>query len=646
MEKKSFVPEETKLPELTFKALFLGLLMAIILGAANAYLGLKAGMTVSATFPAAVIAMAVLRLWKGSILEENITRTTAAVGEALVAGAIFTLPAFFMSGAWEDLKGKHFWEATFIILIGGVIGVLFVILLRRPLIEEGNLPFPESVACAEIVKAGQKGQRQAKYVFSSMGFAAFLELLKNESGFQIFRDTISKFFKFPLIKESSFGGGIFLSSPVLSSALVGVGYIIGFEWAAISFAGGILTWLVFVPLFYFSKGNIMGNPEEICISLWKEEVRPIAVGAMLVGAFYTLYKMRNSLIEGFKRSYEDMKKRGSLKEEKGRLSKDLPLFWIISGVVVMVVPMFFLYSHFVKNIGWGFLSTIIMVITAFIFSAVGGYLVGLIGGSNQPISGLALTALIISSLIMLSAGLKGIPGVIAVLATAAVVCCASSMAGDMIQDLKVGQIIGGTPWKMETVVIISVIVVSFTLIIPIRWLHYGTPGGLGGHNLPAPQAGLMALMSKGIMSGEMPFTYILIGIGLGIALILIKAPSPMLIAVGMYLPFSSTFAIFLGGIFQAITKKIATKKGYSPSEMLDVENKGTLIASGFVAGEALVGVLLALIVVLNMKLPKIYPILGLSEGSGFLGFLVFILLGFILIKIPLKKFANNGTKEL
>jgi putative OPT family oligopeptide transporter len=641
MKNDSFVPEETKLKELTFKSLLLGLLMAVILGAANAYLGLKAGMTVSATFPAAVIAMALLKVWKGTVLEENITRTTAAVGEALVAGAIFTLPAFFMSGAWVDLKGIHFWEATFIILIGGVIGVLFVILLRRPLIEESNLPFPESVACAEIVKAGQKGQKQAKYVFSSMGFASILELLKNESGFQIFKDTISRFFIFPQGK-----GGIFLSSPILSSALVGVGYIIGFEWAAVSFAGGILTWLVFVPIFYFTKGNINGNPEEISILIWKEEVRPIAVGAMLVGAFYTLYKMRGSLIEGFKRSYEDMRKHKSLKDTEGRLSKDLPLFWIISGVLIMVIPMFFLYTHFVKNFGWGFLSTIIMIITAFIFSAVGGYLVGLIGGSNQPISGLALTALIISSLIMLAAGLKGVPGIIAVLATAAVVCCASSMAGDMIQDLKVGQIIGGTPWKMELVVIISVIVVSFTLIIPIRWLHYGTPGGLGGENLPAPQAGLMAFMSKGIMSGEMPFTYILIGIGLGIAFILLKAPSPMLIAVGMYLPFSSTFAIFLGGIFQLITKKIASKKGYSGEEMVDVENKGTLIASGFVAGEAIIGVLLALIVVLNINVPKIYSFFGLKEASGILGLLVFILLGWILIKFPLSQFAKKEQKEL
>lgn len=641
MNKNSFVPEETSLRELTFKALFLGLLMAVILGAANAYLGLKAGMTVSATFPAAVIAMALLKVWKGTVLEENITRTTAAVGEALVAGAIFTLPAFFMSGAWVDLKGTHFWEATFIILIGGVIGVLFVILLRRPLIEEGNLPFPESVACAEIVKAGQKGQKQAKYVFSSMGFASLLELLKNESGFQIFKDTISRFFIFPQGK-----GGIYLSSPILSSALVGVGYIIGFEWAAVSFAGGILTWLVFVPIFYFTKGNISSSPEELSLLIWKQEVRPIAVGAMLVGAFYTLYKMRGSLIEGFKRSYEDMKRHKSLKDSEGRLSKDLPLFWIISGVLVMVIPMFFLYTHFVKNFGWGLLSTIIMILTAFIFSAVGGYLVGLIGGSNQPISGLALTALIISSLIMLAAGLKGIPGIVAVLATAAVVCCASSMAGDMIQDLKVGQIIGGTPWKMELVVIISVIVVSFTLIFPIRWLHYGTPGGLGGENLPAPQAGLMAFMSKGIMGGEMPFTYILIGIGLGIAFILLKAPSPMLIAVGMYLPFSSTFAIFIGGIFQLITKKIASKKGYSLEEMTEVENKGTLIASGFVAGEAIIGVLLALIVVLNINIPKIYSLIGLKEASGLLGLLVFILLGWILIKFPLTSFAKKEEKEL
>ncbi|MGH2568546.1 MAG: OPT/YSL family transporter, partial [Bacteroidota bacterium] len=301
-----YVPAETSLREFTPKAIVLGVLMAAVLGAANAYLGLKAGQTVSATFPAAVVAMAALRLMRGSILEENIARTTASVGEALVAGAIFTLPAFLMVGAWETFD---YWESVMIMLVGGVLGILLIIFLRKPLVEEATyLPYPESVATAEMVKAGQKGETGAKYVFGALGFAAVIELIKNARGLQIIAENTSGFFHFAKSKiqfyqsptetlgaAQTYGGGVFLATPLASPALLGVGYIIGPRLAAINFSGGVFGWLVLMPIALFLNGNLEtlasqgADWETIITEVWRRQVRPIAVGAMLVGAVYTLW---------------------------------------------------------------------------------------------------------------------------------------------------------------------------------------------------------------------------------------------------------------------------------------------------------------------------------------------------------------------
>lgn len=653
-----YVPAESNLPELTWKALFFGLIFAAILGAANAYVGMKAGMTVSATFPAAVIAMAILRPLRGSILEENITRTTAAVGEALVAGAIFTLPAFFMAGVWTELR---YWDCTMIMLIGGIIGVLFVIFFRRALCEDDTLPFPESVACSEIVKAGQKGESGAKYVFGAMGFAAVLEFFKNENGIKLFADSFTRFFPFKpstiqLVREGKpLGaallqkGGIVFQSPLVSPALIGVGYIIGPELSAINWFGGILSWFVLIPLaLFFNVGlenvAISENIDYITIgqAVWASTIRPLAVGTMLVGAVYTLWKMRKSLFSGFFRALDDMRAAREKKASQNRLEKDLPLLWIVLGIMAMIVPMYFLYQHYSHNVGGSLVATIIMIITGFLFSAVGGYLVGLIGGSNQPISGLALSTLIIAALVMVLMGIKGPEGVAAALATAAVICCSSSMAGDMIQDLKVGQIIGGTPWKMEVVVLISVVMVSFFLFFPIHWLHVGTPGGLGGESLPAPQAGLMALMAKGIVGGQMPWPLVLIGVALGIGLVIVKAPSPMLIAVGMYLPFNTTTAIFLGGLTKWVLQAIMEKRRLSASDVIRTENLGTLIASGMVAGEAIIGVFLAAFFVLKEKLPALSSLFRVWGDNPLVGLLFIPVIALILIYFPLAGLKKGG----
>ncbi len=670
----AYVSANSDLPELTVKAVLLGVAMAVVLGAANAYLGLKAGLTVSATFPAAVVAIAVFRLplLKGNILEQNIARTAASVGEALVAGAIFTLPAFLIARVdgvpvWESFD---YWSSTWIMLVGGVLGVLFVILLRRTLVEDAELPFPESAACAELVKAGQAGESGARFVFGAIGISALLEFFKNSRGMEVIAYTVERTVQFPrsLITHGSstaplgqvaHTGGAFLATPAASPALIAVGYIIGPRLAAVAFSGGAFGWLFLVPLLLFVDPDLAsrvgsGDDATVANSVWRNFVRPIAVGAMLVGSVHTLFSLRGSLSQAFTRVVRDFKKKTGLdapRETDSRLETDLPLKWITIGVAVSIVPMTILYWMFTRSLAAALMAAVVMTVTGFLFAAVGGYLVGLIGGSNQPISGLALSTLIISALLMVGIGVTGVGGVAAVLGVAAVVCCTSSMAGDMIQDLKVGHILGGTPWRMEIAEMISTVTVSFVLIWPMIALHKGVPGGIGGEHLPAPQAGLMAQLATGIVGGDMPWALIGIGIAFGISLVLINSPSPMLIAVGMYLHFDTTAAIFVGGILAWIVERLRQRRGFDQRQRLGSENKGTLVASGLIAGEALMAVLLA---ALYFVLPDDPPggissvatswigwdPSGLAAGwGGWLSLVVFFVVTWALVRTPLRKEA-------
>lgn len=666
---KPYVPEQTDLREFTLKAVLLGIIMAVVLGAANAYLGLKAGLTISATFPAAVIAIAAFRLpfMRGNILEQNIARTTASVGEALVAGAIFTIPAFVIVEMDGEKLWKHFnyWETSAILLVGGLLGILFVILLRRTLVVDAELPFPESYACFEIVRAGQKGESGANYVFGAMGLGALLEILKNSNGFAIFRETIEVFIQFPksvihhfssartAMGDITHTGGVAFATPLASPALMGVGYIIGPKLAAINFSGGILAWLVLIPLAIFLNPEIQnqllldGSPapwSEIIYSTWYNQIRPIAVGAMLVGSLYTLWGLRNSIFSAFGGAFQS-KSQQQLKSES-RLDKDINLKWIVMATIGIIIPMTFVYYLFSNSLAGALIAAVIMTITGFLFAGVGGWLVGLVGGSNQPISGLALSTLIVAALVMVAIGVVGLSGVAAVLAVAAVVCCATAVAGDMIQDLKVGHLIGGTPWKMELAEIISTIVVSFVLIFPIIILHEGNIQaggiGIGDPRLPAPQAGLMAQLAVGIVGGEMAWGLIFVGMFLALFLILVKAPAPMLIAVGMYLPFDTTAAIFVGGLIKLLVDKILERRKSDSGQKIKVENVGTLLASGFIAGEALTGVFLAGLVLAGI--PSItYLLTGMdgfdfvhSATGGWLSLIIFGLVIWSLITIPLR----------
>jgi putative OPT family oligopeptide transporter len=655
VEEKKFtpyVPASTDMAELTVKAVVLGALMAIVLGAANAYLGMKAGLTVAATFPAAVVAMAALRMFKGTVLEENIARTAASVGEALVAGAIFTIPAFVISGAWDQLK---YWQSTLIMLIGGVLGVLFVIVLRRTLVVEADLPFPESVAAAEIVKAGQGGATGAKYVFGAMGMAALWELLKNTNGIQVIQDATSRFFSFGrstiqvLQNRIEYAGGLLLATPSASPALIGVGYIVGMRVSAVLFAGAVMGWLMLVPLAYFLNPALPatlgdgGSLIDLANSIWRNQIRPLAVGTMVVAAFYTLYNLRGSLVTGIKKALSDIgAAKGGAKAERTEL--DLDFKKVIVAIGVMAVATFFLYHYFSGEWEGAVLLTVVMVILGFLFAAVAGYLVGLIGSSNNPISGLTLSALLISAGLMVLVGLTDVHGVAAVLGVAGVVCCAAGIAGDMIQDLKVGHILGGTPWRMEAAEIIGVLCASFVLAFPLMALHKVYV--IGSAALPAPQAGLMALMAKGIVGGEMAWPLVIVGMFLAIGLILIKSPSPMLIAVGMYLPFESTAAIFVGGVIKWILEARLKARGAAPEEKTRAENLGTLLSSGFIAGESLMAVILAFFVLGSDFYPALKSLrerlVGGITPNFWLSLLIYPALLYLLVWMPMKKMKEGG----
>ncbi|NOZ79697.1 MAG: oligopeptide transporter, OPT family [Acidobacteria bacterium] len=670
MSQQSFRPvvsADTDMKEFTLRALILGLFMCVILGAANAYLGLKAGMTIAATYPAAVIGMAVLKLFGGSLLEENIARTVGSIGESIAAGAIFTIPAFAILHLWEFRGLSDYLKATALMVVGGVLGILFVTMLRRVMVEDPELPFPESVAASEIHKAGQRGADAAKQLFSAMGFGALINLLGNLNIFSPSNDFMMHIGKVgkSLVrlgyKKNAYavpaGGMSTISAPAVSPAYLGVGYIIGPELAALNFAGGLLAWGLFVPLLVFflgphqiaafsaSVGVDPNSPEawiKLSSELWKFIVRPIAVGGMLVGAIYTLYKMRDNLWLGIKRGLADLKKSAEASGPTNRLQKDINFKVVLFGILVTFVLMVLVYWYFVGVIGGALMAALVMLITGFFFAAVSGNLVGLIGSSNNPVSGLTLAALIIAALVMVAIGVSGTHGVAAVLGVASVVCVSSAVAGEMLQDLKVGHILGGTPWKMEVGDLIGVLFAGAFMFIPLFILNASNIAqggiGFGDRALPAPQAGLMATLAQGIVGGEMAWPLVIVGIVMGLALIMVKVKSPMLFAVGMYLPLETTFAIFVGGMIRWLVDVMVKKRRYNDAQAARVENAGVLTASGLIAGEALMGLLIATIVFFNQKgwdhLASVFS-LGAAARPLAIVFML-ILVGYLIIR-PLRR---------
>jgi putative OPT family oligopeptide transporter len=649
--------------EFTLRAVIPGLIMTLILGAANAYLGLRAGQTIAATYPAAVISMVVLRIRKGSILEENLARTAGSIGESVAAGAIFTLPAFVIAGVWPSFAPEDaYWKSTALMMVGSILGVLFVSLVRRVMVEDRSLPFPESVAASEIHKAGRRGAEAAKHLFYNMGFGAAAYLLGRMGLFSAGKEFHLRMGEIGVSKVKlgatsgatalPAGGVTHVSAPEISPAYIGVGYIIGPELAALNFSGGVLAWGLMVPLLMFLIGpelltmlpagstvEDLGGQTGV---VWRFIVRPIAVGGMLVGTVYTLYRRRQSIFGGLSRAIKDLSVKSEIAQEKvSRTERYMSSRTVFMLIGVMFVLMAALYVYMTGLVLGGVVAAVVMLVAGFFFATVSGYLVGLIGSSNNPISGLTLSTLIVAALLMVAMGVSGISGVAAVLGVAAVVCVSSAVAGELLQDFKVGYILGGTPRTIQIVELIAVVAASLLMYFPLMVLHEGNikMGGIGfgDPELSAPQAGLMAALASGIVGGDMAWPLVITGMLLGIAMIMVKVKSPMLVAVGMYLPLETTSAIFIGGCIRWLTDTMAEKRLYNLAQRRRVENVGILAASGMIAGEALMGLVTATFAWLEKPLPQIF-----AQPSYLLGLVVLAAIAFILVRVPL---SNAGRAD-
>jgi putative OPT family oligopeptide transporter len=655
---RPFVPENVKMKELTLRAVLLGLVMTVVLGAANAYLGLHAGMTIAATYPAAVIGMAVLRGFKGTILEENIARTAGSIGESVAAGAIFTLPAFVIAGSWTSFDPAHaYWKSTALMMIGSILGVLFVSLVRRALVEDPELPFPESVAAAEIHKAGQRGAEAARYLFWSMGIGTLIQSLGELKLYAVDKDFIVKIGELgkSVVRLGPIGSTKLLqtgaistiAAPTVSPAYLGVGYVIGPELAALNFSGSVLAWGLLVPLFMYFLGpqlqNFIPAGQSLddgwaaqAAAVWRYIVRPIAVGGMMVGAAFTLFKMRKNLTSSLGRALGEVRHGSPPLETMARTERYMSAKVVFGLIAIVFALMIVLYIYVSGLVMAGIVAAVVMLIVGFFFATVSGNLVGVIGSSNNPISGLTLSTLIIAAVLMVALGVGGPGGVAVVLAVAAVVCVSSAVAGELLQDFKAGYLLGGTPRSIQIVELIAVVVASAVMYYPLYVLQVanikGGGTGFGDPKLAAPQAGLMAALAQGIVGGDMAWPLVIAGMMFGVALIMFKVRSPMLVAVGMYLPFPTTFAIFVGGILRWVTDQLSERAGNNEAQRIRVESVGILAASGLIAGEALTGLVFAWFKYKDIPVRAFF-----ADPSYLLGFAVLLALSFIMVRLPLAK---------
>ncbi|MCC6589176.1 MAG: oligopeptide transporter, OPT family [Bryobacterales bacterium] len=647
--------------EFTVRAVLIGIVLTLVLGAANAYLGLRAGITIAATYPAAVIGMAALRAFRGSILEENICRTAGSIGESVAAGAIFTLPAFVIAKAWPSFGFEDaYWKSTALMIVGSIIGVLFVSLVRRVMVEDPELPFPESTAAAEIHKAGARGAQAVKFLFYNILIGGVVYLLGKFNLFALdhqFSNIAIGSLGASRVRLSqtntdqaiATGGFTSFAAPEISPAYLGVGYIIGPKLAALQFSGGVFAWGLMVPLLIYFLGPQLApsytadgvtNWDGMAAALWRFIVRPIAVGGMLVGAAYTLFRMRKSLGAGLSRAFAEVG--GAAQEQNlSRTERYMSSKVVLALIGMMFILMIGLYYYFSGSPSAALVAATVMIVIGFFFATVSGSLVGMIGSSNNPISGLTLSTLIIAALLMVALGFTGPTGVAVVLGVAAVVCVSSAVAGELLQDFKVGYILGGTPRTIQIVELIAVVVASLVMYFPLWLLNEGDlrqgGQGFGGKALPAPQAGLMAMLAQGIVGGEMAWPLVVVGMFIGIVMIMLQVRSPMLFAVGMYLPFGTTFAIFCGGLIRWIAESVAKGRGYNEAQLARVENAGILTASGLIAGEALIGLVWS-----GMQFLPAGMIPDFKNPNYLIGFAVLLGLAVLMIRLPL---SNAGSPD-
>ena len=605
------VPPEVVLPEITLKAVVLSVVLAAVLAGANAYLGLFAGMTVSASIPAAVVSMAVLRLFRESnILENNIVQTAASSGEALAAGVIFTIPALLLIGYWTSFD---YGQTAAIAAVGGLLGVLFTIPLRRVLIVTERLRYPEGIATAEVLKVGSGGGTAAAGFRTLFSAAIIGGLVKfSESGLQLWAEALEG--------AGRVGRTVVYGGVNLSPALLAVGFIIGPSTASVVFLGGALGWLVLLPLY----GAWMGAPENIAAIeaarfIGSTRIRYVGIGAMLVGGLWTLVQLRGPLLEGVRRSvaaYHDASTGGRRHGTVvSRTDYDAPLLWVLVPFALVLVPMALIYHTVVRDGVVALVMTVLMAGAAFLFSAVAAYMAGLVGSSSNPVSGVTIATIGLTALVLVPVMGGGHPaGPAAALLIGAVVCCAAAMGGDNLQDLKTGYIVGSTPWKQQIMQVVGVATAA-VVIVPVLVLlqaKYGIGEVTAEHPHPlsAPQAMLMASLARGVFGGTLPWEMVGLGAAIGIAVILVDRRQaargsdfqlPVLaVALGMYLPLKLSAAILVGGLVGALARRRADKPTEAGS------SRGLLFAAGLVTGEALMGILLAVPIALS----GLWPTLG------------------------------------
>ncbi len=592
-EFKPYIPADEVHKEITVVSVIMGVILAVIFGAANAYLGLRVGMTVSASIPAAVLSMGVIRviLRRDSILENNMVQTIGSAGESLAAGAIFTMPALFLWAEEGKTDVPSMLTITLVALIGGLLGICFMIPLRSALIvkEHGVLPYPEGTACADVLLAGEEGGSSAKAVFSGLGFSALFKLLVD--GFKCVGGVVTIPVK-AMYTE--------LSAEVYP-ALLGVGYICGPKIASFMFAGGILGWFVLIPAIVTFGGdsilypgtdtiaNLYADPEGGASAIWASYIRYIGAGAVATGGIISLIKSLPTIVTTFRDSMRDLK--GGAVASNKRTDQDLSMKVVIPMVVVCILAIWLF-----PDIPVSLLGAILIVIFGFFFATVSSRMVGLVGSSNNPVSGMAIATLLISTFLLKITGDTGAHGMVGAICIGSIICIVAGMAGDMSQDLKTGYIVGATPKKQQIGEIIGSVAAALAIGGVLVLLN--TAWGFGSTELPAPQAALMKMIVEGIMDGNLPWTFVFIGVAIAITLEILQIPV-LPVAIGLYLPLELSSTIMIGGVIRWFIDK---KRNISEN---DETNGGVLFSSGLIAGEGLVGIILAIFaaVGLDIKLP-------------------------------------------
>jgi putative OPT family oligopeptide transporter len=635
--------------ELTLRAIVLAIVLAVILAAANAYLGLFAGMTIASAIPAAVVSMAVLKmLGGGNILENNIVATGASAGTSIATGVIFTIPALILLEYWTDFR--YTWVLA-IAGLGGLLGVLFSVPLRRSLIVDQKLAFPEGKAAAEVLRTGDRPGEGLKILAGAAGLGGVMKLAAG-SGLRLIPDTasVSAWFDRTL--------GYFGTN--LSPALFGVGYIVGLNIGVVMLAGGAIAWLVAIPI--YSTWFLAGDPamsaqlagsgaEAAAYAIWSSRVRYLGVGAMLTGGVWTLIALRRSLITGIQSGLTA--DHGPSGDVVPRTERDLPMRYILVGTLIFVLPLLALYQAIVGQWLVSLPMTIIMIVAGFLFVSVSAYMAGLVGSSNNPVSGLTIATILFAALVLaVLLGRDSPIGAVATIMIGAVVCCAACIGGDNLQDLKCGYLLGATPWKQQVMLAIggvsSACVMAPVLSLLAQAYGIGVPTDEHPNPLLAPQANLMASVAKGIFGGELPWTMIGIGVAIGAAIIVLDETlkrngaawrAPVLAcAVGIYLPIELSVPIFAGGLVAHLVER-RFPPGDAEGDRERVHQKGTLFSAGLITGEALMGIIIAIpIVVMGTADGLALP--GSMHFGGWLGLLMLGIIAYLLYRVAAKSNAS------